>query len=71
MAAYAREFELNKPYGSSQLLFISSEVALAAAAKTAIADMAGFRKFLRSTQGRQFLANTIARSSARLWPRRT
>ena len=63
VAAYAREFELSKPYGSSQLLFISSEVALAATAKTPIADMANFRKFLRSTQGRQFLANSHRRGA--------
>ena len=60
VAAYTRDFELNKPYGSSQLVFITSEVALAATAKTPIADMVLFRKFLRSTQGRQFLANSIA-----------
>jgi hypothetical protein len=60
VAAYSRDFELNKPYGSSQLIFISSEVALAAAAKTPIADMVNFRKFLRSTQGRQFLANSLS-----------
>ena len=60
MAAYSRDFELNKPYGSPQLVFISSEVHLAAAAKTTVADMVDFRKFLRSTQGRQFLANTFA-----------
>ena len=60
VAAYSRDFELNKPYGSSQLVFISSEVHLAAAAKTTVADMVDFRKFLRSTQGRQFLANTFA-----------
>ena len=60
VAAYSRDFELSKPYGSSQLLFISSEVALAGAAKTTIADIAGIRRFLRSTQGRQFLANTFA-----------
>jgi hypothetical protein len=59
VAAYSRDFELSKPYGSSQLLYINSEVALAAAAKTPIADMVNFRKFLRSTQGRQFLANSI------------
>jgi hypothetical protein len=60
VAAYSREFELSKPYGSSQLLFISSDVSLAAAAKTTVADMAGIRRFLRSTQGRQFLANTFS-----------
>ena len=60
VAAYSREFELSKPYGSSQLVFISSEVALAAAAKTPIADMVNFRKFLRSAQGRQFLANSLS-----------
>ena len=32
---YVREFELSKPYGSSHLLFISSEVALAAAREDA------------------------------------
>jgi hypothetical protein len=60
VAAYSRDFELSKPYGSSQLVFISSEVAVATAAKTTIADIASIRKFLRSTQGRQFLANTFA-----------
>jgi hypothetical protein len=60
LAVYARDFELSKPYGSSQLVYITSEVALAAAAKTTVADMASIRKFLRSTQGRQFLANTFA-----------
>jgi hypothetical protein len=60
LAVYARDFELSKPYGSSQLVYISSEVQLAAAAKTTVADMANIRKFLRSTQGRQFLANTFA-----------
>jgi hypothetical protein len=60
VSAYSRDFELNKPYGSSQLVFITSEVQLAATAKTPIADMVLFRKFLRSTQGRQFLANSIA-----------
>jgi len=59
VAAYTREFELSKPYGSSQLLYINSEVALAASAKTTIADIASLRKFLRSTQGRQLLANSI------------
>jgi hypothetical protein len=59
VAAYAREFELSKPYGSSQLLYINSEVALATAAKTTVTDLAGLRKFLRSAQGRQFLAASI------------
>ena len=40
-----REFELSKPYGSSQLLYIDSEVSLAASAKTTIADIASLRKF--------------------------
>ena len=60
VSAYSREFELSKPYGSSQLVFISSEVQLAATAKTPIAHMVDFRKFLRSTQGRQFLVSTFA-----------
>ena len=60
VAVYARDFELSKPYGSSQLVFISSEVALAATAKTTVTEIAGIRKFLRSTQGRQFLASTFA-----------
>ena len=60
VAAYAREFELSKPYGSSQLLYIDSEVSLAAAAKTTIADIASLRRFLRSTQARQLLANSVA-----------
>ena len=59
VAAYEREFELSKPYGSSQLLYINSEVALAAAVKTTTSDMAGLRRFLRSKQGRQELANSI------------
>jgi hypothetical protein len=61
VAAYARDFELTKPYGSSQLVFISSEVHLASAAKTTIADMANFRKFLRSPQGRQLIATSFAK----------
>ena len=60
VAVYARDFELSKPYGSSQLVFISSEVALAATAKTTVTEIAGIRKFLRSSQGRQFLASTFA-----------
>jgi hypothetical protein len=61
VAAYARDFELTKPYGSSQLIFISSEVHLASAAKTTIADMANFRTFLRSPQGRQLIATSFAK----------
>ena len=60
VAAYTRDFELSKPYGSSQLVFINSEVHLAAAAKTTKADMVGFRTFLRSPQGRQLIANSVA-----------
>jgi hypothetical protein len=60
VSAYSRDFELSKPYGSSQLIFITSEVQLAATAKTPIADMVDIRKFLRSTQGRQFLVNSFA-----------
>ena len=60
VAAYEREFELSKPYGSSKVLYINSEVSLAAAAKTTIADIAGLRRFLGSTQGRQLLTSSIA-----------
>jgi len=60
VAAYEREFELSKPYGSSQLLYINSGISLAATAKKPIADMALFRRFLRSNQGRQELAKSIA-----------
>jgi hypothetical protein len=59
VASYERDFELSKPYGSSQLLYINSEVSLAATAKTPTADMASLRRFLRSTQGRQLLANSV------------
>lgn len=59
VAAYTREFELSKPYGSSQLLFINSEVALAATAKTAITDLAGFKRFVRSPQGRREIAKSF------------
>ena len=59
VAAYEREFELSKPYGSSQLLYINSEVSLAAAAKTTVADVASLRRFLRSTQGRKLLADSV------------
>ena len=59
VAAYSREFELSKPYGSSQLLFINSEVQLAAAAKTTIADIASFKRFVRSPRGRQELAKSL------------
>jgi hypothetical protein len=60
VASYDRVFALSKPYGSSQLLYINSEVDVAAAANTTIADMAGLRRFLRSTAGRQGLAKGIA-----------
>jgi hypothetical protein len=59
VAGYSREFELSKPYGSSQLLYISSDVQLAATAKTAIADIASFRRYIRSTQGQRDLATSF------------
>jgi hypothetical protein len=59
LSSYEREFELSKPYGSSRLLYINSEVALAAAARTPKADMTGLRGFLRTSQGRNALANGI------------
>jgi hypothetical protein len=59
VAAYEREFELSKPYGPSQLLYVSSEVALAPTSKTTKTDMAGLRKFLGSKRGRQLLADSM------------
>jgi hypothetical protein len=60
VAAYEREFELSKPYGSSQLLYINSEVSLAATAKTPIAEIASFKRFVRSPRGRQELAKSFS-----------
>jgi hypothetical protein len=58
-AAYEREFELSKPLGRSLLLYISSEVALAATTRTTMADMADLRKFLGSKRGRELLADSM------------
>ena len=60
VASYEREFVLSKPFGPSQLVYIDSEVALAATAKTTKADMVSLRKFLRSKQARELLATGIA-----------
>jgi hypothetical protein len=61
LAAYEREFELSRAYGPSRILYVSSEVDLAADVKTTRADMAGLARFLRSKAGRDLLIETTRR----------
>ena len=61
LAAYEREFELNRAYGPARILYVSSEVDLAADVKTTRADMAGLARFLRSKAGRDLLIESTRR----------
>jgi hypothetical protein len=61
VAAYEREFELSRAYGPARILYVSSEVDLAAAAKTTRTDLASLSKFLRSKAGRDLLIESTRR----------
>jgi hypothetical protein len=61
LAAYEREFELSRAYGPARILYVSSEVDLAADVKTTRNDVTSLATFLRSKVGRDLLIESTRR----------
>jgi hypothetical protein len=65
VAAYERTFQLRKPYGPSKIVYIESDVDLAATAAKATSDFGGIRAFLRTKKGREAFAAAFVRGAGK------